>query len=107
MPLGDAIMASEVHRSYGTVVLDHLAADGASLTGGQVTVVTVSQVYANFLSSLHLKTVHSFPCLGNIDLVVVLHTLFLSFSLSSEKAAPSEESTFLSATIALPFLCVI
>ena len=28
--------------------LDHLAADGAGLTGGQVTVVTVGQVNANF-----------------------------------------------------------
>ena len=29
-------------------LLDHLAADGAGFTGGQVTVVTVGQVDANF-----------------------------------------------------------
>ena len=31
-------------------LLDHLAADGAGLTGGQVTVVTASQVDTDFLS---------------------------------------------------------
>ena len=34
--------------SYGTHLLDHLAADGACLTGGQVTVVTVGQIDADF-----------------------------------------------------------
>ena len=29
-------------------LLDHLAADGACLTGGQVAVVAVGQVHANF-----------------------------------------------------------
>ena len=35
--------------SYGTHLLDHLAADGAGLTGGQVTVVAALQVNTNFL----------------------------------------------------------
>ena len=34
--------------SSGTHALDHLAADGACFTGGQVAVVTVGQVDANF-----------------------------------------------------------
>jgi len=51
-------------------LLDHLAADGTGLTGGQVTVVTVSQVHANFLSSLHLELLHSLLSLGNVDLIV-------------------------------------
>ena len=59
--------------------LDHLAADGASLTGGQVTVITVGQVYANLGSSLHLEAVHSFPCLRNIDLIIALHNISLLF----------------------------
>ena len=62
-------------------LLDHLATHGACLTGGQVTVVTVLQVHANFLSSLHLEAIHSFACLGNIDLIVVLHGS-LSFSVA-------------------------
>ena len=33
-----------VHASYGTHLLDHLAADGAGLAGGQVTVVAVLEV---------------------------------------------------------------
>ena len=53
-------------------LLDHLAADGAGFTGGQVTVVTVLQVHANFLGSLHLELLHSLLCLGNIDLVVAI-----------------------------------
>ena len=38
----------ECQSSYGTILLDHLAADGACLTGGQVTIVTVSQIHADF-----------------------------------------------------------
>jgi len=62
----------EFCSSYGQHLLDHLAADGAGLTAGQVTVVAVLQVYANFLGSLHLEAVHSLTGLGNIDLVVIL-----------------------------------
>ena len=36
-----------LRTSYGTHLLDHLAAHGAGLTGGQVTVVTIGQVDAN------------------------------------------------------------
>ena len=59
--------------------LDHLAADGAGLAGGQVTVVAVSQIYANFLGSLHLELLHSLLCLGNIDLIVLVAHVNLSF----------------------------
>ena len=58
-------------------LLDHLAAHGASLTGGQVTVVTVGQVNANFGSCLHLELVHCLTSLRNIDLIVVLHNISL------------------------------
>ena len=64
--------------------LDHLAADGASFTGGQVTVVTVGQVDAHFLSSLHLELLHSLLCLGNIDLIVTIaHIYSLLFQTSA------------------------
>ena len=39
--------SGKVPGSYGAHVLDHLAADGAGFPGGQVTVVTVGQVYAD------------------------------------------------------------
>ena len=55
-------------------LFDHLAADGAGLTGGQVTVITVLQVDANFLGSLHLELVHGLTSLGDVDLIVVLGT---------------------------------
>ena len=71
--LCDAVSSMESKESYGTILFDHLAADGAGFAGSQVAVVAVGQVNANFLSSLHLELVHSFTSLGDIDLVVVLH----------------------------------
>ena len=64
-----AVCAGIVRSSFGTHFLDHLAADGAGLAGGQVAVVAVLQVDANllwcvfttkiviFLRSIHTKVV--------------------------------------------------
>ena len=79
MAVCDAVCSVECKGSYGTAFFDHLAADGAGFTAGQVTVVTVGQVDAHFGSSLHLEAVHSLAGLGNIDLVVVLHSDSLLF----------------------------
>ena len=92
MAVCDAVCSMECKGSYGTAFFDHLAADGASLAGGQVTVVTVGQVHANLGSSLHLELVHSFTSLGNVDLIVALHIHALLL-LSSEQTL-SEESVF-------------
>ena len=48
MPHGNTIMPIIFHSSYGTHLLDHLAADGACFAGGQVAVVAVGQVDAHF-----------------------------------------------------------
>ena len=56
MAVCDAVCSMECKGSYGAILFDHLAADGAGLTAGQVTVVTIGQVDANFLSCLHLST---------------------------------------------------
>ena len=69
----NTVMTLKFHCSYGTIVLDHLAADGAGFAGGQVTVVAVGQVNADLGSCLHLELVHGFTSLRNVDLVVVLH----------------------------------
>ena len=53
-------------------LLDHLAADGARLAAGQVTVVAVLQVHADLRGGLHLKLIHSGLRLGDIQLVAVL-----------------------------------
>ena len=92
MAHSNPVMAVKFHASYGTIVLDHLAADGAGFPGGQVTVVTVGQVDADLGSGLHLELVHCLACLGNIDLVVVLHSF--SLLLLSWKGTLSEESIF-------------
>ena len=50
------------------------------------------------LSGLHLELVHSLAGLGNVDLVVVLHTYFSPFCGSSE-GNPFRRTHFLSASI--------
>lgn len=47
MSCSSPVFTGIVRSSYGTHLLDHLAADGAGFAGGQVTVVTVGQVHAN------------------------------------------------------------
>ena len=85
--------------SFGTYLLDQLAADGACLTGGQVAVVAVGQVDADFLCSLHLETVHGLTSLGNVQLVVVeLLIVNLSFCFLRMKIL-SEESIFCSVVL--------
>ena len=44
----NSIVSLKFRLSYGINLLDHPAADGASLAGGQVTVVTVGQVDTDF-----------------------------------------------------------
>ena len=44
MPNRNPVVSVEFCDSSGTNVLDHLAADGAGLAGGQVTVVAVGQI---------------------------------------------------------------
>ena len=58
--------------SYWTYMFDHLAADGAGLTRGQVTVVAFLQVDAHLGGSLHLELIHSRTGLGNVDLIAIL-----------------------------------
>ena len=49
----------------------HLATDGTSLLSGEVAVVTLLQVYANFASCLHLELVECLLC------CLVFHNSFL------------------------------
>ena len=46
-----ATFSNKKFSPFGRPVLDHLAADGAGFTGGQVTVVAVGQVDADLLGS--------------------------------------------------------
>ena len=80
MPLRGAIPPPETRASHGRHVLDHLAADGAGLTGGDVAVVAVLEVDAHLVSGLHLEAVHGLTGLGNHDLVVAAcHSLIHPF----------------------------
>src|SRR5699024_8667055 len=47
MPNGCPVLSHIAHSSYGRHLLDHLAAHGTSLTGGQVAVVALLEVDAN------------------------------------------------------------
>ena len=75
-----AVCSMECKGSYGTILFDHLAADGAGFPGGQVTVVAVLQIDADFLCSLHFEAVHSLTSLRDIDLVVALHNNLSPFA---------------------------
>ena len=44
MPCGNPIISDIIYGSYGTHLLDHLAADGAGFAAGQVAVIAVGQV---------------------------------------------------------------
>ena len=98
------VLPLKFHSSHGTVVLDHLATDGASLAGGQVTVVAVGQVNADFLGSLHLETVHSLTSLRDIQLVVirVAHCNSLLFRFPESKPLSGWRVTFSFRTPSLP-----
>ena len=94
--LCDAVSSMESKESYGTILFDHLAADGAGFAGGQVTVVTVGQIDADLGSGLHLELVHSLTGLGNIQLVVVIvaHIDSLLFVFPESKMLSGLESVF-------------
>jgi hypothetical protein len=45
-----SVVTFKSHSSYGVHIVDHLTADGACLTGSEITVVAVAvEVYANFV----------------------------------------------------------
>ena len=47
MPRSGSVLTGVARTSYGTHLLDHLAADGAGFAGGQVAVVALLQVDAH------------------------------------------------------------
>ena len=47
MPHGSPVFTGKVRASYGTHLLDHLAADGAGLAAGEVAVIALLQVDAD------------------------------------------------------------
>ena len=55
-------------------LLDHLAAHGTSLTGGQVAVVALLQVDADLGSGLHLELVESLASAGDNSLIGTVST---------------------------------
>ena len=65
-----AVMTFKSHSSYGVHIVYHLAIDRAGLTRGEITVITVLQVYANLACSLHLKLIQGSLCLGNNNLIL-------------------------------------
>ena len=106
MPEGGSVVSVEFCDSSGTNVLDHLAADGACLPGSQVTVVAVLQVDADLGSCLHLEAVHSFAGLGDIDLVIVLHTKFSPLLSSDENTSRRKHFLFRNHSLTRVELCM-
>ena len=77
----NTVIPGVFRNSYGTHLLDHLAADGAGLAGGQVTVVTVGQIDANFRSGLHLELISASLAWGTLMWLLLELLAILFFSL--------------------------
>ena len=105
MPDCSAVCTGVVRSSYGRHLLDHLAAHGAGLPGGQVAVVAVLQIHADLGSGLHLELLHGLLGLGNVKLVIVAAHLNSLFMVVFRERIPvfGENRLFLSAGIA----CVV
>ena len=102
MPRGNTVISDIIYGSCGAYVLDHLAADGTGLAVGQVTVVTIGQVNAHFLCSLHLELVHSLASLGDIQLVVVRVAHFRTLLFFLRKRHFPKKALFVSVGLFLP-----
>ena len=63
-------------------LLDHLAADGTGLTAGEVAVVAVLQIDADFGSGFHLELIHGLAGTGINQMIAVSvgHSLHLLFT---------------------------
>ena len=79
------MVSSLLHAVFvgGDHLFDHLTADAAGLTGRQITVVALLEVYAHFGGGLHLEAVHRLAGIG-VDQIVavgsshfVFHLLFV------------------------------
>ena len=77
MPRRGAVRPGKGQSSFGTHLLDHLATHGTGLTGGQVTVIALLQVHADFLSGLHLKLVQGLAGAGHDRLIGIVGTCLL------------------------------
>ena len=71
-------------------LLHHTAAHGTGLTGCQIAVITLLEVYADFIGTFHFKLVKSLSCFGNIDRITVVRhktNLLLLHNTDSRKTA--------------------
>ena len=71
VPLFYTAWTLENQESCGSHILNHLTADGTSLAGGEVTVVTLVKIYSYFACCLHLELL---KCLLSI---LVCHNFLL------------------------------
>ena len=67
---------------YGVFVgfyhlLYHLTADGTSFLGGKIAVVTLLEVYADFVGSFHLELIHGLAGVGIHNTVGLRHFVYL------------------------------
>ena len=71
-----------VRSSYGTHLLDHLAADGAGLAGGDIAVIAVLEIYADLVCSFHFELLHCLACSRDNKMIagIVRHSFYISFS---------------------------
>ena len=80
----NTVVTLKTRNSYSFHLLDHLAADGAGLAGGEVAVIALFQIDADFVRRFHLEALHRLLRLGDDQFVAAaiivghgfLHSLF-------------------------------
>ena len=103
----NTVMPIIFRSSYGTHLLDHLAAHGAGFAGSQVAVVAIGQIYADLLGCLHLETVHGLTSLGDIQLIVIVaHCNSLLCFLRKEYALRRKHSLFRNNSLTRVVFCM-
>ena len=101
MPHSSPVFTGIVRSSYGTHLLDHLAADAAGLAGGKLAVIAIRKVHTDLAGSLHLKAIHRFAGL-RIDKMIALvgrHLIATPFSRIEHVFAVSEPILALTAAV--------
>ena len=63
-------------------LLDHLAADGAGLAGGDIAVIAVLEIYADHVCSLQFELIQCRACSRDNKMIagIVRHSFYISFS---------------------------
>lgn len=84
--MSNTFVSNELKTLFWQHLFDHLAADRTGFTGGQVAVVALLEVDADFAGSFHLELIEGFTSLRDNRIVgrIVRHVKIHSLNFSEE-----------------------